>query len=363
MALSITFSALVLLVSTIPVLVAIIISTKGYIQRRYSEYFYMSITWIFLWCGNLLIGLSYLTLDLFIYRIGIVVTGPVLFGIIFLVDSVSRNNIDPRKILIATASSIALAIYSTEPDSVIFNTSALGELGPSLGGNFEIAGSITFLTAGLFWLYYMTLIHIRAPVHLKRYSLISMLGAIVAGPGSVIAFVTGIVWFLPGVDYLLIAIGALLTSYAFSRQPKLAYVLPFKVFRVIAFDVESGIPVFTYTWDSRGLGDSTLFTGALSGVISLLKESLGRGVIEHIAFQKGMLLIDYIPDKDIGFALIASKSNETLKLALRLFSEAFINEFEKVLEGDRSQVDQYSEAWRLIDKAFPFVVSVESASR
>ncbi|MHA1247634.1 MAG: hypothetical protein ACTSPE_09935 [Candidatus Thorarchaeota archaeon] len=357
MALNVTLGAVMLLVATVPEILAVVISLKRYLDRGYREYLFMFVTWVFLWLGNLLIGISYLTLDLFVYRLGIAASAPLLFGLMVLVDSVSRDHVDPRKVFVVTAASTVLGLFAFDETSVTLNISALGETGPSMVGGLAISGAIVFVIAGIFWLYYMAVIHLRAPATLKRYSRVSLIGALLAGPGSMVAFATGFVWIVPGTDYLLIGLGALLTAYAFASQPKLGYVLPFEVFRLVAFDTESGIPIFAYTWNEQGLVDSTLFTGAMTGINNLLNESLSRGAVEYIAFEHGVLLIDHFPEVEVAFSLLASRSSAMLHQALRLFAEAFVEKFDAQLRRDKSITSAFTAAEEIVDTAFPFVVA------
>ncbi len=357
MALNITLGAAMLLIATVPEALAVLTSLRGYVERGYREYLFMFVTWFFLWIGNVLIGISYLTLDTQLYRVGIATSALLLFGIMLLVDSVSRDSVDARKLIVVTAAATALAILSLGPDVVTTSVSALGETGLAMTGGFAVAGSVVFLIAGAFWLYYMAMIHLRSPPVLKSYSSISLAGAILAGPGSILAFATGFVWIVPGTDYMLIGIGSFLTTYAFARQPKLAYVLPYKVFRLTAVDMESGLPMYTYTWDSEGLVDETLFTGALVGINQLLNESVSRGAIKHIVFEQGVLMVDHRARWDAAFVLVATRSSPMLQRALTIFAEGFCERFGDQLLEDRSSPTNFEDGDVLVDSSFPFVVA------
>lgn len=357
MALNVTMGALTLLVAVIPEILALFISIRGYRNFGYRQYLFMAITWSLLLTGNLFIGVAYLLLDTLIYRLGILIQGLLVFGVAFMVDSLSRDSPDSRKLVLVTASATALLIYGLDSTYVTQHISALGEVGLSMTGPFSLVGTFVFLIVGIFWLYYMFVIHRAAPAQLKEYSRYSLLGAILAGPGSFFAFGSGLVWIVPGTDYLFIGTGAVLTAYAFASQPKLGFVLRFKVFRLTVFNTESGIEYFTYSWEQKGLVDSALFSGALTGVSNLLDESLGRGAVNYILFEEGVLLIRRIASLDVAFALLATKSTPLLREALDVFAELFVEQYHDHLASESAIVSHYTSAKDLIDETFPFVIA------
>ncbi len=318
----------------------------------------MTITWASLSIGNLLIAISYLTLDPILYRFGIVGTAPLLFSIMFLVDWVSRERVDPIKLFIVTAISACFMVFAFDESGVIFQYSSIGEYGPAMVGRFSIVGSLVFVFAGLMWLFYMAKIHRKAPQKIKFYSRLNLIGAILAGPGSMFIFATGIVWVLPGTDYLLIGFGALLCAVSFAREPKLGYVLPFKVYRVQTMEIASGILLHEHTWDEKSLGNSELFSGIFTGISALLQETLGQGFIREISFEKGMLLLQRVKGSPLAFVLIASRSSHVLKHALDIYAHAFEEKYQNLIKERRfNYTAGFRDADDLIKTSFPFVVS------
>ena len=75
----------------------------------------------------------------------------------------------------------------------------------------------------------MLKIYLLSPPSIKKYTLINLVGAIIAGPISAFIYVFGTNWYIPGLDYITITIGAILTAYAFLKEPKIGYVLQFKI--------------------------------------------------------------------------------------------------------------------------------------
>ncbi|MHA1264511.1 MAG: hypothetical protein ACTSRS_04670 [Candidatus Helarchaeota archaeon] len=345
----------IILVATIPEVVAVIISLNGYIKTKYLHFFYMSFTWFFLWLGNLLIGIAYLTLDFTFYRIGIVISAPLAFAITGLVDSISREHIHALKLFIITIISTALFIFAFEVNSVSYNISVLGETTLAMRGPFMITGSLTFIFSGLLWIYYMFKIHVHAPASVKQYSSVNLLGAIIAGPGSFLAFSTGVIWIFPGTDYLLIGIGAFLCAYAFWHQPELGYILTFRVFKLMCIKSESGVPIYSHDWDSRDIADPLLLSGAIQALSGILNEGLGKGFVKEVKFDEGMMLIHRTNNPALMVVLITSKSSPILINALTQFSNDFLNEYKQELSAKLLDMSCFSSADVLIKKNFPFL--------
>jgi len=343
---------------TIPELIAVVMSLISYLKHKYPHLLYMSAAWFFLWLGNLLLAIAYLTLNVTIYKIGVLATAPLTFFIVLLMDTISRETLDPRKLFIITIVSSFVLVFAFDENAVIMNTSALGEVAPALNGRFLIAGSSLFIISGVLWFYYMLQIHLKAPKKLKKISSINLIGATIAGPSAAIAFASGLVWILPGTDYMMIGIGALICTYSFVKQPKLGYVLPFKVSRLLAIDINTGLPVYSHTWEEEGLIDSYLFSGAIHGITLILKESLHKGLVKEIRLEEGVLILKQpVIDYPIAFVLIASKTSAILHQALNIFASSFIKEYPKKMLEEIIHKAQPPSISKIVQNAFPFVVS------
>lgn len=326
--------------------------------RKYPYYLYMSITWFFLYLATVLLTISYLTIDTSLYRFAIITNAPITFSMMFLVDSVSRKTVDSRKVLVTTIVATLLVVFAFESSSAVeIHTSYLGEKAPAMTGNFDISGSLIFALAGLYWIYYMAKIYISAPQNIKKDSLINLLGAIIAGSGSALAFGSGFVWYLPGTDYVCIAIGALTCAYAFYKQPKLGHVLSFKVYRLMTINTNSGLSLYTYDWDKGLPYDSQLLSSAIYGISGILNESLNKGIIKEIEFEQGTLILHQHENYPIFFVLIANESRPILKNALQLFAKDFSVVFPAEEVDTNLNLSTYKKADDIVDQTFPFVVS------
>ncbi len=346
--------------ATIPELIAYLISMQYFIKYRYTHYIYMFATWFFMWLGNLLLAVGYLTLDKTVYRMGVIATIPLTYFIAILLDSISRKTIDNLKMIAITIVSVLVIIFVFDEDSVSTNISKLGELGPSISGRLSYALSGLFLIAGSLWFYYSLVLFIKSPSSLKRIAGINLVGGSLGGPIAAIAFASGAVWFLPGLDYFLIGLGALFSTYSFSHEPKLGYVLPFKVSRLMIIDTDSGLPAYSYTWDNTGLADSYLFSGAIHGIIAILTESLHKGIVKEIILEQGSLILKEAEEGyPLAFVLITSKTSSILHQSLANFSTIITATIPKEKINELVTTGPTDIFEELVEKAFPYVVSYD----
>lgn len=349
-----TYASLVLIIATIPELFALFMSFSGYRKTKYPHFLYMSLTWLFMSLSCIFLIASYVFMNFIIYRIAITLNIPITYSLMLLMDTISSEKVDIKKSILITINSTAMIIFAFSSDAVITNETGLNETTPALNGWFNLSGVTLFIISSGMWIYYMLKIHLQAPQSLKKYSTINMVGAIIAGAGGAIAFGTELVWFLPGTDYFFIAVGSLICSYAFIKQPKLGYVLPFKVHRIISINANGGIPVYTYSWDASGLMDSTLFSGALQSISAILSESISRGAVKEITLDEGVLIIHKHTESPLIYVLITTKSSPILLHGLNLFQVEFTGKFGKDALGGVDLSDSF-EVEKLVKKCFPFL--------
>ena len=82
-----------------------------------------------------------------------------------------------------------------------------------------------------------------------------------------------------------------MVAYIFKKQPKLAYVLPFRASRLTILDSVRGICIFNHIWDKTSKVDDDLFGGMMQGISGILKETVHRGNIRQIELEQAILLV------------------------------------------------------------------------
>ena len=124
----------------------------------------------------------------------------------------------------------------------------------------------------------------------------------------------------------------------------------------MAINSTNGLALFTFDWDKNDF-DNQLFSSAIFGISSILKESLGKGIIREIEFEQGTLLLKNYEDHSVFFVLISNESRPILKKALELFSNEFIRKFPNNIIRESIEISQYQESENILKDTFPFVVN------
>lgn len=144
-------------------------------------------------------------------------------------------------------------------------------------------------------------------------------------------------------------------NFAFYREPKLGFVLPFKVQRLTIIHTESGIPVFVKHWIPQSQKvDDTLYSSMVQGICLVIKESSDQGEIEEIKLSKGILIVKREKTLPIAFVLAVDKTSKILHRSLKTFISLFKENFRDVLSNP-SDSQLFDDVAPLIEKCFPFV--------
>jgi len=349
-----TIEVFILLISLGPLTFAVYITFSEYLKDKYRHNLFMMFVWLIVMIIDILIIISNLILSptLYLYSMFLWILSAIFISLLF--DSVSRESIDPKKLVIISIFSTAIVFISFDPNAVVYNYFPNGEIGLLMGGNFRIINSILFLFISGMYAFYTVKIHWKAPKNLKLYSSINLVGGI-AVVGSVIIVLIGLNKIIPRIDFLIVAIGGLFMAIALVREPRLAYILPFKLMRLTVIDTRSGISIFTHDWKTgETLVDEGLFSGMLQGISAILNEAVGKGNVRGILLDQALLIIKRNEDYPIACVLIATKSTKSLRQALNSFSDKFITQFSQFF-SETSMVSNFEPASSLILECFPFV--------
>ncbi len=283
---------------------------------------------------------------------------PLGFFLVILLDSLTRTTIDPIKIGIIAALSTAVFITSFEPNSVGTTIFPNGEEGMVAEGSFLISQVLLYLVEGGLAVYYTVKILLNTPPQLKLSSRLFFSGAFTLGIIAPLTVGIGLNMWIPASDALFVAIGTLLCSISIVKQPKLAYILPFKALKLSVVESEGGIPLFSHFWVPKDeLGDEYLLSGFLSAISRGLDETLQRGKVREIVLDKGILIYRRSKKYTISFVILASKSSPQLMEGLECFHKRYVNENSHLLSKPIQNQDQLTASEEMIEDCFPFVPS------
>lgn len=163
----------------------------------------------------------------------------------------------------------------------------------------------------------------------------------------------------PGIDAIFITLSTCFIILAFYREPRLAFILPFKVLRLTVIHTESGIPLFVHHWKAKSnVVDDVLYSGIVQGICMIIKETSDQGEVEEIKHSNGVLLLKRHEDYPIVCVLTTTKSSIALRKAINHFIQLFIADYGQFLSNP-SNVSNFGDASRLIKKCFAFVPDYE----
>ena len=232
MSLNWTLEILIYLISLFLLLIAIIIAYIQYSKTKHRTFLYLTLTWVNISLFTLFEILSYifLSIPLFQFRIFFIIIGG--FFLIFLVDSISRYNIDPIKTTIFGILSALLVITSYIPNiveyipnTIIDHTFQNGDKSFSSEGPLRICTSIVFAFIELNYLLYSLKLYLNSPPKIKKYAMLNLIGAIIFGIIPTIVMATELTLVIPGCGFIAVSIGAIIATVALTIQPKLRDVL------------------------------------------------------------------------------------------------------------------------------------------
>ena len=197
---------------------------------------------------SLSISLGGLLLEGVFINIGLYV-GLVTIAMVFLmIDSFTRDGVDSRKTTILSIAATLLVYFSFQPDEIFVGFNTLGEPAIVLGMGVMGVGAFLIILTGASFTYYMILMNRIVPDSLRFEARLGLLSGIILAVLWPVGLGLGLHFSFPGLWLLLLSVGIIPIAMAFVRKPKLAYVLPFRVLRLIVFETKGGVPLYSHTW-------------------------------------------------------------------------------------------------------------------
>lgn len=349
-----TTQCIICFISTGNMAATFFLSLYHYNKQKYRPFFFLTVTCLFATLMSIFYGLSDLFLSIPLFLLSIYLFIPMGFCIIFLIDSISRESIDPIKLMTLGMISMAILFFSIDPNSVVIGTFPNGEWRVFFNDFMLFVMSLLFLMDGSLYVYYVAKIYRDAPKNLKIQALLLLLSGINLGfiaPGSIIRLLN----IIPGIHIALFSVGILISGIIFCFYPKLAYVLPFKVLRLAIIETNSGIPLFTHNWESGTTEiDPLLFSGMMHAIGQFIRESLNKGNVREIHLDEAILILKRSNQFPVVCVLVSTNSSKILRETLNYFAEQFFNKFSQYFSNPNN-LDNFITTSDLILEYFPFV--------
>lgn len=341
----------------ITIFVAFFLTLRQYLKHHYEHVLYMALMWFsyLMWCLFHTTGSLLGSVELYTY-IGCFSLIPAAYFVVLLGDTVTRDSFDARKLVYVTLLSVYYVAMVLTSDITMGEYKIIQGLKPEIT-RYDTSGALFLLLVISFntLFYYMLRVHQKAPKVLKKYTRLLFWGAfIITILGSIlfVAFDT----YVPGMFFITFAIGSVLISIAFYKQPRLAFFLPFKALRLIVVNTESGVSLYTYNWLKKEDAevDKNLISGMVQGISLILKQSLKRGNVREISLDEGIMIIHRSKEYDIACVLISSKSSRALREGLGEFAERFYSTFSDAFKESWS-TSKFDDATVIVDDCFSFI--------
>jgi len=344
------------MITAIPFGICTLILFFQYKRQQNLFVVFFGLTWMSLMFWTIIQALAYVFDSSMLFRLHIFALIPSGFFEILALDSISRENIDPLKVMILTAISAIIIIQLLDPNAILSILTFENQLSFTPVDNLYTMIGILALFIGITYFYYMLRIYIHAPAKLKMSARVNLLGAIFIGFGTPIVAILGLDKILfPGLDALMAGIGGIISAYMFSRNPQLAFILPFKAIQLRVMNIKTGIYMYMHNWESLSddLNDG-IFSDLLHAISAILNESLHQGNVKEIHLDNGILILHQCENPSIVVVLIASKSSKILRVALENFGKMFLAKYPNCATN-YEKVSQFNEADLIVKECFPFI--------
>ncbi|MEX2680485.1 MAG: hypothetical protein Q6373_002710 [Candidatus Sigynarchaeota archaeon] len=342
--------------SWILITITAFIHGRLYRRTRIKSYLFFFLSWASFSAYVAGEFFSYLMLSELIFRlhyIALVFTG---FFLILFIDFINQETAGNVKIAILCAIS-ALVVFTSFQDGTV-----LDQVFPNGARSLQTVGFLRYfliafsLIFSSFYLYYMIVLNKHAPVSLKKYSRVALAGAFIFCVVTTVMYGSGLTGVIPGIHVLSEAVGGLITAWAFSKQPHLAYILPFKVMRLLVIDSRSGIDMFDHAWAREDeMVESSLVSGMIQGINSVLQESFQRGNCKEITMDQGIVMLSFAEDSPIIAALVTTRSSRSLRASLATFTAKFTKRYDETIKAGVYGKHQFDGVAEIVHECFPYI--------
>ncbi|MBN1216593.1 MAG: hypothetical protein JXA99_14285 [Candidatus Lokiarchaeota archaeon] len=161
-----------------------------------------------------------------------------------------------------------------------------------VGGWFLI---IMYLFTGiiLFYFFYWGLkTWFNSPFLIKREASLFLIGNLFVSVIAFIIFFLGVFFniYLLYFSYIFITLGSVIIMISILKEPKLLYILPFELNRLVVKD-RKGYPLYTYNWSESNIND-VLFIGFLNRLQIMSEKIIDKGEVLDIELNQGILILN-----------------------------------------------------------------------
>jgi hypothetical protein len=216
-------------------------------------------------------------------------------------------------------------------------------------GLFGNIGMILTIISEIYLFYWGIKTLKNAPFLIKKEARVFFIGIFLASVVTMFFYLLNLIdtFYILIADFTLL-IGFLITALSVIIEPKLLYILPFTVYRIVVKDRE-GYPLFDHDWSKSEISEN-IFTGFINAIQLMSEEIMNIGGLLDIQLKDGILILHESDNITVG--LITSKSSKLLRYSVTNFTCDFENKFEKMLKEGNKDMRAYESADELVEKYF-----------
>ena len=294
-----------------------------------------------------LYALSILYLNVFFDQLSLIFFFPTAIFLVIGINYLMKEMIFSYTLLFIFGGCILLLYLAFQPGLIQIQIQS-GYLAISEQGLLDIVYTLLTTMMGVNVIYWGLKTRINAPLMIKREANLFLFGIII-GIISIPIYV-----FFPIKPYniiigdLVMVLGIFSFTLAFIREPKLLYILPFTIHRILVKD-RKGYGLFDHDWSESSIKEP-IFTGFINAVQLMSEEVMHIGGVLSIDLAEGILILN--ESEYITVGLVASKSSKLLRDSLIGFSKDFEEKFQRELKKSMIDKKEYVAAYELIEKYF-----------
>ncbi len=293
-------------------------------------------------------GLSILYVSKFLGIITGFILIPLTLSLVVGVTYITKESFYSYGFIVVVGLSVLFLYLGFQPNAIIIQIQE-GNIWLLWTGLFSSIAMILSAITTVYIFYWGIKTLKNAPFLIKKEAYLFFLGIFF---GSVVAMIFYILYLIEPF-YILgsnisLLIGILIITLSVMIEPKLLYILPFIVYRIVVKDRE-GYPLFDHDWSKSEISEN-IFTGFINAIQLMSEEIMNIGGLLDIQLKDGILILH--ESENITVGLITSKSSKLLSSSVTNFTRDFENKFEKILKEGNKDMKEYESAQELIERHF-----------
>jgi len=348
MVLNWTPEVIVEIFTSITIFIAVLLTYFEPRTKKIRSLFFIRMSLIFIVLYFVFDLLAILFLSTTLARLYPIMLFPTTMFFIIGINFMIKETINSIILILAFGAGVLLCYLAFQPDAVGFEFE-WGYLTVNPVGMFEVLEDFLVFLLLIPVFYWGLKTWLNVPVLIRKEALIFFIGIIIATPITAGVFIF-YYWDPSFILYsdITLSLGVFIMCIAIFLEPKLLYILPFTVYRIVVKDNE-GYPLFDHDWSESGIGEP-IFTGFINAVQLMSEEVMKIGGLVNIDLTEGILILN--ESEYITVGLVASKSSRLLRNALTGFTKDFEVTFQRNLKKSIRDKKEYATAYSLIEKYF-----------